>query len=133
MAGDDSSRQVAGATGGATVRIGDIVGAKYMLDALIGEGGIAVVYRAKHLDLEEFVALKFLRAEGETPDVRNRFTKEGRAAVRLKSEYVCRVTDVGTHDGAPYMVMEYLEGQDLNETLNKRGALPVAEAVEYII
>jgi serine/threonine-protein kinase len=133
MGESGSARSVAGTAGDTIVDVGQIVGAKYYLDALIGEGGLAVVYRATHIDLEDRVALKFLRASVATPDVRQRFTNEARAAVKLKSEYVCRVLDVGTHEGAPYMVMEHLQGKDLFDALKALGALPIATAVEYVI
>ena len=76
---EGSSRHVAGTGKDTLVDVGQIVGAKYHLDALIGEGGLAVVYRATHIDLEEPVALKFLRAAGATPDIHSRFTNEARA------------------------------------------------------
>ena len=113
---------------------GDVVGGKYRVDRAIGEGGIALVYRAVHVDLHEPVALKFLKPTLEADaDVRARFAREARAAVRLKSEYVCRVMDVGTHEGRPYMVMEHLDGRDLESTLRVGGPMPTDVAVEYVI
>ena len=64
----------------------------------------------------------------------SRFAREARAAVKIKSEHVARVIDVGTlEDGAPYMVMEYLDGGDLSHWLEQRGALPIEQAVEFIL
>src|SRR5262249_3287617 len=74
--------------------------------------------------------------EGSTnPDAIARFTREAMAVVKIKSEHVCRVTDVGRlpETGAPYMVMEYLEGADLSQLLEKRGRLPVRDAVDAVI
>src|SRR5207247_740225 len=63
-----------------------------------------------------------------------RFLREARAAVRIQSEHVARVLDVGTHDdGVPYMVMEFLAGHDLARELELREALPIEEAVDYVL
>src|SRR5262249_37760078 len=63
-----------------------------------------------------------------------RFAREARAAVKIKSEHVARVSDVGQlESGAPYMVMEYLEGKDLSEVLKERGMLPLEDAVTYVL
>jgi serine/threonine-protein kinase len=114
---------------------GEVLGGKYRVSRVVGEGGMGVVVEATHVQLDERVALKFLRPEMlATPDVVARFDREARAAVKLKSDHVARVMDVGkTPAGVPYMVMEYLEGKDLGETLAEQGPLPVPQAVEYII
>jgi len=114
---------------------GQVLGGKYRVLRVIGEGGMGVVAEAVHVELDERVALKFLRPEMLTaPDVVARFDREARSAVKLKSDHVARVTDVGKTDaGVPYMVMEYLDGKDLGDTLSERGPLPITEAVEYII
>src|SRR5690606_24387028 len=81
------------------------------------------------------VAIKFLLPEyAEHPDASARFMREARAAVRIQSEHIARVIDVSKLDnGSPYMVMEYLQGADLSEVLKRRGALPIEEAVDYVI
>ena len=92
------------------------------------------VVAARHLQLGQMVALKFMREEICTPDYKSRFLREARNTVRLKSKHVSRVLDVGALDGgAPYMVMEYLEGTDLSDLLHKGGPLPVHQACEYIL
>lgn len=92
------------------------------------------VVAARHLQLGQMVALKFMREEVCTPDYKSRFLREARNTVRLKSKHVSRVLDVGALDGgSPYMVMEYLEGVDLSDLLHKRGPIPVQEACEYIL
>ncbi|MDB4935336.1 MAG: serine/threonine protein kinase [Labilithrix sp.] len=92
------------------------------------------VVAARHLQLGQMVALKFMRDEVCTPDYKSRFLREARNTVRLKSKHVSRVLDVGALDGgSPYMVMEYLEGTDLSDLLHKRGPVPVHEACEYIL
>jgi serine/threonine-protein kinase len=114
---------------------GEVLGGKYRVSRVVGEGGMGLVVEAVHVQLDERVALKFLRPEMlQMPDVVARFDREARAAVKLKSDHVARVMDVGkTQAGIPYMVMEYLEGKDLGETLAEQGPLPVSQAVEYII
>jgi serine/threonine-protein kinase len=96
---------------------------------------MGVVVAAVHVQLDEPVALKFMlpHALGSAEAV-GRFLREARAAVKLKSEHVARVSDVGTlESGAPYIVMEYLDGADLAATLTARGALPPEEAVDYVV
>ena len=117
------------------VRAGDILAGKYEVERVLGSGGMGVVVSAKHVHLGERVAIKFLLPQAiKKPEVVQRFLREGRAAVRIKSEHVARVYDVGTlEDGAPYMVMEFLEGADLSTVLKTRGAVPVPLAVEYVL
>jgi serine/threonine-protein kinase len=119
----------------AGVREGDIVAGKYQVEKILGMGGMGVVVAARHLQLEDKVALKFLLPEVlSNPEAVERFVREARAAVRIKSEHVARVTDVGAlENGAPYMVMEYLEGGDLAGWLEQRGPLPIDQAVEFVL
>jgi len=118
----------------APVREGDVLAGKYVVERLLGAGGMGVVVAARHLQLDERFALKFLLPEMTTnPQVVERFMREGRAAVKIRSEHVARVQDVGTLDtGAPYLVMEYLEGQDLAALLQS-GPLAVDTAVEFVL
>ncbi|HMJ14702.1 MAG TPA: serine/threonine-protein kinase, partial [Polyangiaceae bacterium] len=117
------------------LREGSIVGGKYEVLGLLGDGGMGFVVAARHLELGEVVALKFLRPEAlKNPELVARFAREARASAKIKSEYVARVFDVGTlPDGAPFIVMEHLEGEDLSAVLETRGALPVKVAVEYVM
>ncbi len=96
---------------------------------------MGVVAECTHLALNERVAIKMLRQDVLLDqDAVYRFLREAQAAVKLKSEYVARVSDVGTFEnGVPYMVMEFLEGHDLGELLQQRGVLPVQWAVELIL
>jgi hypothetical protein len=120
------------------VDIGDTVAGKYEVERVLAKGGMGVVVVARHLQLDKQVAIKFmlphlLRA-GVEPDALERFVREGRAAVRLRGENVGRVLDVDTlSDGTPYMVMEYLEGQDLSRHVEKHGPLPLVESVDYVL
>jgi serine/threonine-protein kinase len=114
---------------------GHVVAGKYRVDRVLGEGGMGLVVAATHEQLDQRVALKFLLPDAaKQPEVVQRFLREARAAVKIHSEHVARVTDVGTlESGLPYMVMEYLEGEDLGQLVSRRGALPVAEAVGYVL
>jgi serine/threonine-protein kinase len=119
----------------AGVRPGDILAGKYRVERVLGRGGMGVVVAAHHIQLDEKVALKFLLPEAlGNPEAVSRFVREARAAVKIKSEHVARVSDVGTlESGAPYMVMEYLEGADLSVWLHDRGALPVDQAADFVV
>jgi eukaryotic-like serine/threonine-protein kinase len=116
-------------------RMGEIVAGKYLIDKLVGEGGMGYVVAAKHVDLGEYVALKFLRPEAlANPDIVAKFAREARAAIKIKSEHVPRVLDIGSLPaGGPFIVMEYLDGRDLGAVLHERGSLAVALAAEYVI
>ena len=100
----------------AGVREGDILAGKYRVERVLGIGGMGVVVAAHHIQLDEKVALKFLLPEAlGNAEAVARFAREARAAVKIKSEHVARVVDVGQlENGAPNMVMEYLEGGDLD-------------------
>ncbi|HKO49804.1 MAG TPA: protein kinase [Polyangiaceae bacterium] len=119
----------------AGVTEGLILAGKYRVDKVLGIGGMGVVVAAHHIQLDDRVAIKFLLPETlGNADAVMRFAREARAAVKIKSEHVARVTDVGTlENGAPYMVMEYLEGGDLSAWLTERGRLPVEQAVDLLL
>lgn len=117
------------------VSAGDLIGGKYRVDGMLGAGGVGVVVEATHIQLGELVAIKLLQpSAAEDPDTVARFEREARAAVRIKSEYVSKVLDVGELDnGVPYMVMEHLQGRDLSTLIRERTCLPVEEAVEMVL
>jgi serine/threonine-protein kinase len=116
-----------------------VIAGKFQIERVLGEGGMGYVVAAKHLQLGQTVALKFMRAEVLSKDYKARFFREARNTFPLKSKHVSRVLDVGAlDDGSPYMVMEYLEGTDLSELLHDRlsknlGPVPVQDACEYMI
>lgn len=117
------------------VRVGEVLAGKYRIERVLGTGGMGVVVAARHLQLDEMVAIKYLLPGAlEHPTAASRFLREAKAAVRIKSEHVARVSDVGTlSSGAPYLVMEYLEGGDLAQWLRKNGKMPVEQAVEFVL
>jgi serine/threonine-protein kinase len=114
---------------------GDVIAGKYRIEKVLGAGGMGVVVAARHIQLDEKVALKFLLPEALAhPEAVARFLREARAAVKIKNEHVARVSDVGTlESGVPYMVMEYLDGSDLSAWLEQRGPLPLEQAVEFVL
>ena len=113
---------------------GDLLMGKFCVEKRLGAGAMGIVYAARHVELGHRVAIKVLRAQVAQSDQKVRFLREARASVSLKSEHVARVLDVGTtDDGAPYMVMEHLDGRDLADELRARGPLPIDEAVEYVM
>ncbi len=110
---------------------GTVFVGKYRIDKVLGIGGMGVVYGAFHMHLEESVALKLIRPECVEPEFVARFLREGRAVVKIKSEHVARVLDVGEDErGQPYLVMEHLRGHDLGSVV---GALPFPMAVDYVV
>jgi TPR repeat protein len=115
--------------------IGKVIGEKYEVTGLLGEGGMGIVLAARHKDLDEFVALKFLRPDlRENPDIAARFADEARTSARIKSTHVARVRDVSNVDGHPFIVMEHLHGEDLAALIRRRGAsVPVAEAADLLL
>ena len=117
------------------VQEGDLLAGKYRVEKVLGFGGMGVVVSAFRTDLEQRVAVKFLgAAAAERPDAAERFRREARAAAKIRSEHVARVLDVGTLDnGLPYMVMEFLEGNDISEELRRVTRLPMPEAVDFIL
>jgi serine/threonine-protein kinase len=113
---------------------GQLLAGKYRVERVLGRGGMGVVVAARHEQLAVRVALKFMTTEAwADAEMVSRFLREARAAARLRSEHVARVMDVGTLDsGAPYIVLEYLEGRDLAAWLAKDGPLAIGRAVELI-
>src|SRR5262245_1387057 len=117
-----------------SVAIGDVLAGKYRVERVLGVGGMGVVVAATHLELDELVAIKLLLPEAlSDAEAVARFAREARAAVKIKSEHVARVIDVGKlESGEPFMVMEYLSGHDLR-SLIARGPVPIEESIGYIL
>jgi serine/threonine-protein kinase len=117
------------------VKLGEVLGEKYEVESVLGFGGMGAVVAARHIELGTRVAVKFLlpsMAHDEAAVLR--FQREARAAVRLRGEHTARVMDVGKlANGAPYLVMELLEGRDLGELIAQQCALGVDEAARYVL
>ena len=119
----------------APVQPGDVLAGKYRVERLLGQGGMGVVVAARHLELDELYAIKFLLPDALShSQAVERFLREARASARLKGEHVAKVHDVGRMEsGAPYMVLEFLAGSDLKQLVRKRGPLPWEEAATYML
>ncbi len=116
------------------VVVGELVGGKYFVERILGVGGMGIVAEANHEELQQRVALKVMRSSRRTPHSVDRFLREARAAVRLKSAHVAKILDVGTLDsGLPFMVMELLVGDDLCNLLQRNRAAPIDLAVDYVL
>jgi serine/threonine-protein kinase len=117
------------------VRLGEVIAEKYRLERILGAGGMGVVVGATHLQLDQRIAIKFMSPvllynEGGI----ERFMQEARLAARIQCEHVVRVFDVDSlADCTPYIVMEYLEGEDLRALLVERGRLSVGAAVDCVL
>jgi serine/threonine-protein kinase len=117
------------------LEMGSTLAEKYRIERLIAEGGMGIVYEGYHVVLEQRVAVKVVRPEyAHHPEAVERFLNEARAIARLRGHHIAKVLDTGrTDSGAPYMVLEYLEGRDLRTALDTDGPLPVDRAVEYLL
>lgn len=119
----------------ADVAPGDILAGKYRVEQVLGMGATGCVVAATHMELMEKRAIKFLRPEVRLDaNVVERFLREARAAVKLKSQHAVKVQDIGRFEtGEPYMVMEHLEGQDLAALIAQCGAIPTRHTVHYVL
>jgi Tol biopolymer transport system component len=105
----------------------------YEITAPIGAGGMGEVYRARDTRLNRDVAIKVLPAHvAGREDLQQRFEREARAIASLHHPHICSLYDIGLQDGAPYLVMELLEGEPLDKRI-ERGALPLEEALRIAI
>lgn len=117
------------------LKSGDLIGGKYRIGQLIGEGGMGRVYEARHEALGLPIALKVLHEDlSERPGLTVRFLQEARACALIQSPHVTRVMDVDQlPEGLPYMVMERLTGESLQALLDRERRLPVDQAVDYAL
>jgi serine/threonine protein kinase len=114
-----------------SIREGEVLGGKYRLEKEIGRGAMGTVWSAVHLTLGQRVAIKLISAEhAQSVEARVRFSTEAKAAARLRSRYVVQVYDDGeTAAGTPYIVLEYLDGETLEQRLEREGDVPLNDAV----
>jgi serine/threonine-protein kinase len=115
--------------------VGQTLGGKYVLERRVGAGGMGIVFEARHERIGQRVAIKLLRPEvAARPLSCERFVREARAAGRLRSRHAVRIFDVdATERGVPYLVMEWLEGRDLDAELEERGPLPLDDVLRFLL
>ena len=114
--------------------LGTILNGRYRLEARIGSGGMSTVYRALDETLQRQVAVKLMNQEvSSDSDQLERFRREARAVAQLSHPHVVGVIDAGEDDGRPYIVFEFVEGENLKQRIRREGQLPVTEAVAYAI
>ena len=117
----------------AELQIGDLLGGRYELVALLGEGGMGAVYKARDIELEREVALKVIKPElADHPEILQRFKQELILARQVTDRNVIRIFDIGEAGKTKFITMEYLEGENLHQILKQRGKLEVAEAVDIM-
>jgi serine/threonine-protein kinase len=114
--------------------VGAILGAKYRVEGVLGEGGMGVVLAATHVQLGREVALKLLRPDVKTDRMALRLVREARSADRLRGPHVAELLDVeALPDGTPYLVLERLHGETLAERIARAGPLPLTEAADVLV
>jgi len=116
---------------------GTVVNARYRVESKIGEGGMGAVYLVRHVHTDEQLAMKVLHPQVlRNEEAVTRFRREARAPAKISSEHVARVTDADTAKDlgdAPFYVMEYLRGEDLEHVLDSKGPIPPALVAEYVL
>ncbi|HMG57863.1 MAG TPA: serine/threonine-protein kinase [Kofleriaceae bacterium] len=121
-----------GPASAAMLSVGSVIAETYRLTGVLGSGGAGTVFAAEHLRLPRRLAIKVLRPDRGDRDARVRFQREAEIIASLSHPHLVEVFDYDVDDaGAPFMVMERLEGETLRDRL-RRGRLPVAEAVELV-
>jgi len=118
-----------------TLRPGDLVAERYAVEGLIAQGSMGGVYAATDVDLGRRVAIKVARgAQKHLRELERRLKTEARAAGRLEGDHVATVLEFGhLRDGSPYLVMERLRGETLEDVLQREGRLPIRQAVGWIL
>ena len=107
---------------------------RYQIVRFIGEGGMGVVYEALHVELRKRVAIKIMKvALARDEMARIRFVREGEAAARVRHAHVVDVSDVGNHQDVPYLVMEFLEGEELEVRLRRAGRFEIDAALDILL
>jgi len=113
---------------------GGIVASRYRLERPLAQGGMGAVWVARHIELDIPVALKIMAPEyASSPEAHARFAREAKACALIKSPYVVQIHDYGVTDGAPFIVMEWLEGEDLSARFAREGRLHPHTAAKIIL
>jgi eukaryotic-like serine/threonine-protein kinase len=132
-----ASREAPGQTQATSLptRVGELVGGKYRIERFLAQGGMGVVYEAQHVIVRRRFAVKFLRPDyAHRREFLTRFQREAEAAGALENEHIASAVDFGVAaDGSPFMVMEYLVGENLAALLGREGRLPLARAADLCV
>lgn len=112
--------------------VGTTLGDRYRLVRPLARGGMGSIWIARHLELETHVAVKVIGAGGSEPRQVERFRREARAAAQLRGPHIVQVLDYGVESGVPFMVMELLNGEDLDRHVRHRGRLSLARSLEIV-
>ena len=117
----------------AALAAGTLLG-KYQIVRLVGEGGMGAVYEAVHLAIGKKVAIKIMSPDlAADIDARARFLREAQLTSRVRHPHAVDVTDVGSEDGHTFLVMEFLDGEDLASFIEWRGRLPLQQAADILL
>ena len=115
------------------IKINEIIDDRYKVLECLGEGGMAIVYKAHDLINDRDIALKMMKKETAANKVNlNRFEREARAAASLNHQNIVKVVNVGTYNNLPYMVNEFVNGQNLRQVLDVRGKFSFLEATDIM-
>ncbi|MEO5727230.1 MAG: serine/threonine-protein kinase, partial [Byssovorax sp.] len=112
--------------------IGRLIGGKYSLEREIGRGGMGSIWVALDTLLRRRVALKLMRPEMTSPTSRGRFEREAMAVARIQHQHVIQIHDYGIDEEAPYIVMELLEGEDMESRIARHLRLPIAAVATLV-
>ena len=117
------------------LRVGNLLAGKFRIEKLIGNGGMGLVFAAHHVHLDQRVAIKVLRPRAlKHQEAIRCFLGEAQAAAKLDSQHIVRVLDANAFEcGLTFLVMEYLEGNDLSQWVANKGTLPVAQVVDFVL
>jgi eukaryotic-like serine/threonine-protein kinase len=131
---DPESVPSVAATPGSAYAAGEVIGGKYRLDRLLGEGGMGQVWAAHNVALDAAVAIKVIRGDSNRESMNLRLLQEARSAARLGHPAIVRVFDIGqTTSGDPFIVMELLEGESLETKVSREFRLPATQAVQLLL
>jgi serine/threonine-protein kinase len=116
------------------IQPGLVIADKYRLEQEIGRGSMGTVYRAVHVTLGQRVAIKLISgAHSQSAEARQRFSIEAKAAAKLRSRHVVQVIDDGeTPQGNPYIVLEFLDGETLEQRVQREHDVPLRDAVRVV-
>jgi serine/threonine-protein kinase len=114
-----------------SIGAGTVIAGKYRVEKLLAKGGMGAVWVARHTRLNLVVAIKFIETgDAASAEARVRFDREAKVLARIKSPHVVHISDYGVEDGTPYLAMELLKGEDLDEKLKREGRLsPAATSI----